>query len=96
MNPRIKNNRDANMKCEFLTETEVSQKLNIPLSTLRYWRCFGGKIRFIKMGRLVRYPIEEVEKYISERLVFSTSEYQNIKEERAQFGDQTLPSKNHN
>ncbi|MGN6670654.1 MAG: helix-turn-helix transcriptional regulator [Candidatus Nucleicultricaceae bacterium] len=40
----------------YLTEKQVSELLQISLSTLRKWRVLGKGPKYIKIGRLVRYP----------------------------------------
>lgn len=49
------------------TEREVSEKLGIPLSTLRRWRYDADKPgpRWIKVGNAVRYPEAWVLEYLA-------------------------------
>jgi hypothetical protein len=47
-----------------LTEDQVSERWNIPVSTLRYWRGSGEGPNFLKLGRLVRYDAAALEAYL--------------------------------
>ena len=48
-----------------LTETEVSKVLRISLATLRKWRVDKRGPRFIKIGPLVRYQLEDLREWLS-------------------------------
>lgn len=50
----------------FLTETETSALLNIPIGTLRYWRQTKRELQARKFGRAVRYSLADIAEY-SER-----------------------------
>lgn len=44
-----------------LTPEEVSALLRVPTTTLSVWRSTGRvKLRFVKIGRAVRYPADDV------------------------------------
>lgn len=44
-----------------LTPEEVSALLRVPTTTLAVWRSTGRvKLRFVKIGRAVRYPADDV------------------------------------
>lgn len=47
----------------WLTRGELSQRLQIPVSTLNVWGCQGKGPRFAKFGRHVRYRLEDVEQW---------------------------------
>ena len=47
-----------------LTEDEVSKLFNINKHTLQRERFNGTGIPYVKLGRRVRYKIEDIEKYI--------------------------------
>ena len=57
-----------------MTEREISAKFRLTVSWLRAARSRGGGPRFVKLGRKVLYDVAEVEKYLAERVVASTSE----------------------
>jgi excisionase family DNA binding protein len=48
-----------------LTETEVSNVLRVSLATLRKWRVDNRGPRFIKIGPLVRYQLEDLREWLS-------------------------------
>jgi excisionase family DNA binding protein len=48
----------------FLREPEVADRLRVSLACLRRWRLEGRGPRFVKMGSLVRYPAEELDRWI--------------------------------
>ena len=48
-----------------LTETEVSQVLRVSLATLRKWRVDKRGPRYIKIGPLVRYQLEDLRQWLS-------------------------------
>lgn len=48
----------------FLTDKQVSQRIGIPVATLRRWRLNGTGPRYNKFGRSVRYNASEVVDYI--------------------------------
>lgn len=50
---------------QFLTEREVSKITSISMSTLQHYRWKGGGPKFIKIGGAVRYPIAQLEIFLS-------------------------------
>ena len=54
---------------EVITEKEVSKLLSISLQSLRNWRCQRKGPPYIKIGRSVRYPIEDLRKYLESRKI---------------------------
>jgi excisionase family DNA binding protein len=48
-----------------LTELEVSHVLRVSLATLRKWRVEKRGPRFIKIGSLVRYQLEDLREWLS-------------------------------
>lgn len=57
-----------------LSSQEAAKYLGIAEPTLRISRMKGGGIPFIKMGRLVKYRIADIENYLAIRTYKSTSE----------------------
>jgi excisionase family DNA binding protein len=47
-----------------LTEPEVGERLRVSLACLRRWRLERRGPRFIKVGSLVRYPADELDRWI--------------------------------
>ena len=52
-----------------LTPDEVSALLRIPIATLAIWRSTGRvQLRFVKVGRAVRYLAADIEAFIEQQL----------------------------
>jgi predicted site-specific integrase-resolvase len=47
----------------FLTPEELSERWSLPLTTLSQWRWTGKGPEFSKMGKRVRYSVEDVEHF---------------------------------
>jgi predicted DNA-binding transcriptional regulator AlpA len=47
-----------------LNETQVSQKLQVSLACLRRWRLLGAGPEYIKVGPLVRYRPEAIDRWV--------------------------------
>ena len=56
-----------------MTVQQASEYLGLAVSTLNKWRCLGGGPVFIKMGRAVRYRIEDLETFVQKSKASSTS-----------------------
>jgi excisionase family DNA binding protein len=50
----------------FLTEQEVSKRLNVSVATLRRWRLEKRGPMFVKVGSLVRYRPEDLDSWVAE------------------------------
>ena len=57
-----------------LTQSEAAKALRLSERTLERLRLTGGGPLFVKAGRAVRYRESDLEAWISERVVNSTSE----------------------
>ncbi len=58
-----------------LTPENVSKILEISIQTLSAWRVYGTGPRFVRVGgNRIRYRREDVESFIQENLVQSTSD----------------------
>jgi predicted DNA-binding transcriptional regulator AlpA len=57
-----------------LTQKEVSKMINMSEAWLEQKRCKGGGIPYIKIGRSVKYDINDVEKYIQNNRKKHTSQ----------------------
>lgn len=49
---------------KLLTEKDVSAILQVPCPTLQLWRHRGSGPPFVKLGRLVRYRLEDVDAWV--------------------------------
>lgn len=58
-----------------VTDTDgASDYTGLAVSTLEKLRVTGGGPRFVKLGRAVRYRITDLQEYLAERVVESTSQ----------------------
>ena len=57
-----------------LTEQEAAARLRVTVKALQAWRGRGGGPPFIKMGRCVRYRLEDLEAFVRAALRQSTSD----------------------
>jgi len=53
----------------FLTEKQVSELTQIPVSTLQMWRSKKKNLPFTKYGKYVRYPKSKVLNYLTNAMV---------------------------
>ena len=51
---------------KLLTETEVAARLEVTKPCLRRWRHEGRGLPFVRVGRLVRYRPQDVERFITD------------------------------
>lgn len=59
---------------DFLTDQQLAHRWRISPKTLRNARVKGGPLPFVRIGRLVRYRLSDVESYEASRTRMSTSE----------------------
>lgn len=59
---------------KLVDETEASRMLGTSVRTLQKWRYRGGGPPFVKLGRLVRYDVEDLTEWVEARKLASTSE----------------------
>jgi excisionase family DNA binding protein len=53
-----------------LTPAEVAKRLRVTVGTLNVWRCVKRtNLKYIKVGRAVRYRPEDVEEFLRQNLV---------------------------
>jgi excisionase family DNA binding protein len=52
-----------------LTTEELSERTGIPAETLRSWRTQGKGLAYMRLGRLIRYRLADIEQWEEERLV---------------------------
>ena len=70
---------------DFLNTKEAAEYLNIKRNTLEVWRIKGGGPNFCKFGRTVRYRKQDLDDFVEQSLVKSTS--QGSKNPRSQVQD---------
>ena len=49
---------------QLISSKELSQRWDIPESTLRYWRCAGIGLPYVKLGGRIKYDLADVERYV--------------------------------
>ena len=60
---------------KFMTEKEAANYLSVKPQTLCAWRCTRRyNLRFVKVGRLVRYREEDLEAFLESRTVGAVQE----------------------
>jgi hypothetical protein len=68
------NNINNNFTYKLLDTDQTAQLLNCTRRKLESDRLKGGGIRYIKIGKSVRYDIRDIENYIQANTVNSTSQ----------------------
>ena len=58
----------------FLTETQLADRQQRSVKTIRNQRVTGGGVPFVRMGRSVRYDLDDVIAWEAARRVSSTSQ----------------------
>ena len=56
------------MENHWLSPEEIAERYGVPLATIYGWRTKGYGPRGVKIGRHVRYPADEVERWEQELL----------------------------
>lgn len=57
-----------------LSNEEAAEYLGLKSATLNKWRCYGEGPPFIKVGRLVRYRLSDLDAFLMDRIRNSTSD----------------------
>jgi len=52
----------------YLTEKETGKRIAVSRSTLRKWRREGWGPPYVKLGRIVRYPLRSLENWVNGHL----------------------------
>jgi hypothetical protein len=50
---------------QFLTDMELAERLHVSINTVRSWRHRKTGPQYVKMNKLVRYPVSAVEEFIA-------------------------------
>lgn len=58
-----------NNQQKYLTPVELAERLRRPEGTIRNWRWRGFGPKWVKLGKHVLYPLDEVEKWELERVM---------------------------
>lgn len=62
--PGLRDDDWSRVTVMLLTEPEVAERLRVSLACLRRWRLERRGPRFLKVGSLVRYPVDELNHWI--------------------------------
>lgn len=68
------NNANYNFNYKLLNTNQTAKLLNCTKRKLESDRIKGGGIRYIKIGKCVRYDLRDIENYIQANTVRSTSQ----------------------
>lgn len=58
----------------YLKPPEAAAYIKLSASTLAKMRLYGGGPAYLKMGRSVRYEVEELDRWAAQRRISSTSQ----------------------
>ena len=61
------------MKSDLVTTSEAAGYLRLKKNTLEVWRVYGKGPKYLKLGRLVKYRLADLESFLEESLRSSTS-----------------------
>ncbi len=62
------------MKHQFLNTPKAAEYVGLRPCTLEAWRCYGGGPRFVKLGRAVRYRLDDLDDWVESRVRDNTSQ----------------------
>lgn len=51
-----------------LTENQLAERWGLSIKTLQDWRRKGTGVAYLKLGKAIRYPQQNVEKYEAEHM----------------------------
>ena len=63
------------MKSDLVTTSEAAGYLGLKRNTLEIWRVKGNGPKFLKLGRLVKYRLQDLERFLEDSVKQSTSQY---------------------
>ncbi len=61
-----------------LTESDVAERLQVSLASVRRWRLERRGPTFVKMGALVRYRPEDLENWLASLPAWGNSDAENV------------------
>jgi predicted DNA-binding transcriptional regulator AlpA len=56
------------IKALYLTEKKTSDRIAVSKSALRKWRREGLGPPYVKLGRMIRYPLADLKKWLNNRI----------------------------
>lgn len=57
-----------------LNETQAAEYLGLSVRTLQAWRVRGGQVAYARLGRCIRYRLEDLDDWIKSNRFTSTSQ----------------------
>lgn len=63
------------MKANLITPAQLADRWGVEINTLSQWRWNGKGPRFLKLGKCVKYRIEDITAFEERTLYQSTSQY---------------------
>jgi hypothetical protein len=54
----------VNESADAMTESELARRASVSVAALRKWRREGRGPRFLRLGRLIRYLVEDVDAWL--------------------------------
>jgi hypothetical protein len=57
----------SHLNDQFLTDEQLAERLNVSINTVRSWRFRKTGPRYVKLNRIIRYPVSGVEEFLSAR-----------------------------
>lgn len=68
MNKKIDASAVHHFETQYTSIPQLAEFLNVPTNTVRYW-VFLKKIPFIKVGRSVRFDMDQIRVWLEERQI---------------------------
>ena len=62
------------MACEVTGVAQAAERVGLSVSTLNKLRIYGGGPRFLKLGRAVRYRVDDLDAWLAGKVRASTSD----------------------
>ena len=65
---------EARTRKRLVDERRAAEILGLQVRTLQAWRVSGKGVRYVKIGRAVRYSLDDLDAFIAKSTVQSTAE----------------------
>lgn len=60
---------ETTIEGRLLRPADMAARIGVPVGTLANWRCDGRGPRYLKVGRHVRYRVEDLEAWLDRQVV---------------------------
>lgn len=64
----------SSVKTALLNTRQAAEHIGIKETTAEIWRCYGKGPRYLKIGRLVRYRLSDLDAWLDQQARSSTSQ----------------------